>query len=234
MTKDKSKIWSIIPAAGTGRRMNADRPKQYLLLGGKAVLTHSVEAILKISEVAAIVIGIAPGDTWFESLELRHESGIHVTHGGAERAHSVLRCIHYLSKHLGAQDNDWVLVHDGVRPCVSSDDINKLIEVCQTTNNGGLLGCEIVDTVKRVDQQGMVISTEPRDLLWRAMTPQLFPLATLARGLQVAIDNNQTSTDESLAVEQIGVNPIMVAGSSENIKITRSGDLELARMILGL
>ncbi len=214
--------------------MQADRPKQYLVLGNKTVLEWTIDAITRSADISGIVVGIATTDAWFQSLGLDKISDIWITEGGEERAHTVLNCINYLQRTAGAMASDWLLVHDAVRPCVSSDDISRLIHVCRQQNRGGLLGCEIVDTVKRVDKCNQVIATEPRSGLWRAMTPQMFPLGELDSALKISLENKNISTDESAAMEMTGMQPLMIEGRASNIKITRPEDLDIARVNLEL
>ena len=225
-------IWAALPAAGIGVRMASDRPKQYMSLAGKSVIERSLVALTAVSNIKGIVVGIHPDDRFWHKLTLEPDPRVHVTIGGAERADTVLKLLTVLIDQLGAAARDWVLVHDAVRPCVSDSDISKLIKQVSSTEDGGLLGCPMVDTVKRVDDDGFVIATEPRAVLWRAMTPQMFRIGPLQHALSNALQAGIAITDESSAMERVGARPIMIEGLATNIKITRPQDLLLANMIL--
>ncbi|MGB5706864.1 MAG: 2-C-methyl-D-erythritol 4-phosphate cytidylyltransferase [Arenicellales bacterium] len=234
MSSKSESIWCVIPAAGTGTRMGSARPKQYLDLSGRAVLDRTLEIFVNLSEIRGIAVGISDSDEWWSSLPLSLDDKTVAAEGGAERAQTVLNGLSKLRDFWSAGDSDWVLVHDAVRPCVKTDDIRRLITNCREFDCGGLLGCEIIDTVKRVDDEGRVIATEPRNRLRRAMTPQMFRVGELVNALEYAISRGHSSTDESVAMELMGRRPRLVHGDPLNIKITRQSDLELARMILQL
>jgi len=211
--------------------MLSAKPKQYLRIGDKSILQHSVEKLLSVNAVAGLVIGIAANDQEFDRITIRTNDRITISPGGRERAETVLNAIDLLvSKHQAAAE-DWVLVHDAVRPCVRVSDIHNLIETCLQRKQGGLLGCEIVDTVKQVEQK-LVTATLPRTTLWRAMTPQMFPLGILQLGLGQAIAAGKIATDECAAMEEFGCRPHLLASSPCNIKITRPEDIQLAEKIL--
>jgi 2-C-methyl-D-erythritol 4-phosphate cytidylyltransferase len=155
---------------------------------------------------------------------------VRVTAGGSERAHSVLRALDSLAAE--AADEDWVLVHDAARPCLTNEDIDKLVETVSDDAVGGVLGVRVLDTIKHVDASGRVDSTVPRDGLWRAFTPQMFRLGPLRRALADAVDEGILVTDEASAMELGGCRPRMVEGRPDNIKVTRPADLPLAAFYL--
>lgn len=146
--------------------------------------------------------------------------------GGVERCHSVLNALDYLA--LNAEEVDWVLVHDAVRPCLRREDLDRLVKVLEDHPVGGLLGVPARDTIKQVGIDGAVCATVPRDRLWHAFTPQMFRLGPLRRALGAALDQGNLVTDDAGALELSGLEPRMVEGHADNIKITRPEDLSLA------
>lgn len=231
----KRKYWAVIPAAGVGKRMASKIPKQYLQLAGKTVLEQTLSIFLQHPDISGIVVAVTQGDPyWQDILENSMQENIQsviVAPGGNERCHSVLNALQALSHH--ASDDDWALVHDAARPCLQGNDIDRLIKQLSETSDGGLLGLPMADTVKRCDNDQKVISTVDRSKLWRALTPQMFPLKLLKDSLQAAINCNALVTDEASAIELQGLKPQMVEGHPGNIKITHPGDLQLAELFLG-
>lgn len=229
----QTRIWAIIPAAGSGARMQAALPKQYLLLRGRPVLLHTIERMCAHPRIDGVLVGISPRDNHWPAIRDRcaaFSKFLGDFTGGDERAHTVLNGIGALANR--ANDNDWVMVHDGVRPCVRHADIGQLIDTVGEGHGGGLLAVAVNDTVKRTDPDGMVLETVPRTGLWRALTPQMFRLGDLRRALQAALARGGEITDEAAAMEQIGVRPRVVPGQVDNIKITFPADLALAELIL--
>ncbi len=222
--------WVIIPAAGIGKRMGAAIPKQYLQLNGKTVLDNSIERFINHKLISGIVVAVADGDLrWSESLFAKHEKVMTVA-GGDERCHSVLNALNLLAETVSPTVN--VLVHDAARPCVLARDITLLIERLAQSSDGGLLGMRVRDTMKRSDATQAVRKTVERENLWHAFTPQMFRLDLLKQALQKALDNDLLVTDDASAMELAGYHPLMIEGSSDNIKITRPEDLSLAAYFL--
>lgn len=226
-------IWAIVPAAGVGRRMGPsspkDLPKQYRPLLGRPVLSHSLQTLLAVPDIARVVVALHPEDRHFHSLECGSDPRISVVTGGDERHQSVLNGLDSLRE---AEPDDWVLVHDAVRPCVTCADIMKLIGELAGHPVGGLLAAPVDNTIKRVTEHGDVDGTVDRSALWNALTPQMFRFAILRQALQQAQQQQRPITDEASAVEQAGETPRVVAGNKNNIKITHEGDLALAEFIL--
>jgi len=220
------KYWAILPAAGIGRRMGSTTPKQYLPLNGVPVIAHSLQKISRLSCLGKIVVVLHPADVWWEHLALAEDGRITTVYGGAERFQSVLNGLKSLS--LLASDEDWVLVHDAVRPCVRVDDMNKLIDQLTLHPVGGLLGVSVVDTLKRTDADGAVQETVDRSQYWQAQTPQMFRYGMLLDALQQLIASAAAVTDEAAAIERLGHKPQMGAGHKDNIKITHESDLDIA------
>ncbi|GAB2685497.1 2-C-methyl-D-erythritol 4-phosphate cytidylyltransferase [Aliiglaciecola sp. 3_MG-2023] len=228
MTQDTQSFTVIVPAAGVGKRMNADRPKQYLKIGDKTVLEHTVEKLITHPKISHIVIALDPQDPYFESLPLSQEKWITRVDGGSQRADSVLAGLDTVT------DSHWVAVHDAARPCVNHHDLDQLFSLCHKNNGGGILAMTVKDTMKRAQQNTLnrVANTVDREGLWHALTPQLFPLEQLRSALHKALAQGVTITDEASAMEWAGWPVNLVEGSERNIKITRPNDLPLATFYL--
>jgi len=237
------RYWVVIPAAGSGSRMQADRPKQYLTLGELTILEHTLMRLGQHPAIADIVLAIAADDErWNVSArtELSSRIGVSVDTviGGAERHISVLNALEALysgqlfSHSVKADSNDWVLIHDAARPCITLADITHLINSVADDPVGGLLGIPVADTMKRVNAEGLVEETVCRDGLWRALTPQMFRLGMLRQALLDAAAQGRHVTDDASAIELAGYRPRMVSGNEQNIKVTRPQDLDLAAAYL--
>lgn len=224
------RYWAVIPAAGVGRRMGSEVPKQYLPLLDKTVMEWSLLPFLEDARIAAVMLVVAPDDTQWRQLPAIKHPKIRTTGGGAERADSVLAGLNALGDQ--AQSNDWVLVHDAARPCFTNDDLDVLIERLKDDPVGGLLAVPLTDTIKRGNAQHGVSGTVPRDGLWRALTPQMFRFALLRDALRAALAKQLTVTDESSAIEAASFTPRLIAGRADNFKITLPEDLQLAAKIL--
>ena len=224
-----SHFWAVIPAAGSARRMGTSSvPKQYLTLRGRAVLEWSAAPFLSRPDCAGVVVVIASDDRHWPSLDLARNPRVTTTTGGAERCSSVQRGLRSLQGKVGS--DDWVLVHDAARPCLSSHDLQQLLDAVRTDEVGGLLAAPMSDTIKRADADGRVEATVDRSSLWRALTPQMFRYGLLERALSAA--RNIGVTDEAQAVELLGSRPRLVPGSADNIKITVPEDLQRAEHLL--
>lgn len=231
MTSHTPRYWAVIPAAGLGKRVGADRPKQYLALGGKPILTRTIDRLRSHPCMAGVVVVISPEDRFWPTLTLAPAaSRLMVTLGGAERCHSVFNGLSFLRD--AAHADDWVLVHDAARPLLRRRDVDVLVEQLGTHAVGGLLGVPVSDTIKRTASDGEIDETVDRSQLWRAFTPQMFRLGRLTSALQQALDSGHLVTDEAQAMERAGYRPKMVEGHGDNIKITRSEDLALAEYYL--
>lgn len=222
--------WVIIPAAGIGSRMQADRPKQYLELHGKTVLQHTLDCFINNPSIDGITIAIAEHDREWPTLGLQDHEKIVEVQGGQERCHSVYNALLHLMPE--ADNNDWVLVHDAARPCLREDDLNYLIETLMDDTVGGILAIPVKDTMKRANVDVCIEGTVNRDQLWHALTPQMFRLGDLFRAIKNALDQNILITDEASAIEMAGESPRLVEGHADNIKLTRPEDLSLASFYL--
>lgn len=217
--------WIIIPAAGVGARMAADRPKQYLPLVKRTVIEQTISRFASQAWVSGIWVGLSDEDAYWDTLEFSSVSKPHTYRGGAERADTVLAGLEALSG--VASSDDWVWVHDAARPCLSQDDIDALLTALPDSS-GAILAAPIYDTIKRGDEAQKIVTTVDRSKLWRALTPQVFRYADLKQALVSGLEKGDQITDEASAMELVGRQPLLVEGSSTNIKITRPGDLELA------
>jgi 2-C-methyl-D-erythritol 4-phosphate cytidylyltransferase len=230
MTTMTARYWAVIPAAGRGSRIGTDTPKQYLRLGGKPVLEYSLAVLGNHPRIAGVVVALAPEDAHWTGLRPSCSAPVFTVTGGTERCHSVLNALRALKQM--ARDDDWVLVHDAARPCLRSADVDKLMEALADDPVGGLLAVPVVDTLKRVGAGHRALETVPREGLWRALTPQMFRLGALTRALETAIAHGLVVTDEAAAMELTRVQPRLIEGRADNLKVTRREDLALAEFYL--
>jgi 2-C-methyl-D-erythritol 4-phosphate cytidylyltransferase / 2-C-methyl-D-erythritol 2,4-cyclodiphosphate synthase len=229
------RLWAIVPAAGRGERFAAatphNIPKQYTQLLGSSVLEWSLRALLAEPRIHAVVVVLADGDShWLPVAARLNSPKVLTAIGGAQRQHSVLNGLESLASRAAA--DDWILVHDAARPCLSSNDISALADALQDQSelNGAVLAARIVDTLKRALPGS--VETVDRTGLWRALTPQVFAFAQLRRALKEAARDGVAVTDEAQAMERIGIRASLVPGSPFNIKVTRAEDLIVAADIL--
>jgi 2-C-methyl-D-erythritol 4-phosphate cytidylyltransferase/2-C-methyl-D-erythritol 2,4-cyclodiphosphate synthase len=217
--------FAVVPAAGTGTRLGADRPKQYLDLNGATMLERTVEALLACPWLEAVLVVVAPDDAVAAALPgLQGLRCMVVPAGGDTRRASVLGGLAVLAGARGATDADWVWVHDAARPGVEPESLERLRDAVREDRVGGLLAQPVADTVKR-GGAGRAITTVERDGLWLAQTPQVFPLGTLRH----ALERHHRVTDEASAIEATGRTPLLVAGSRRNFKVTTMDDLHAMR-----
>ena len=224
------RCWAVVPAAGVGRRMGGEVPKQYLTLSGTRIIDHTLARLLRHPRIRDVYVALSEEDPHWQSCDHAGDPRVIRTQGGEERCHSVLNALHRLAESAG--ESDWVLVHDAARPCLSEADLDHLINTLLDHPVGGLLGVPVNDTLKRVSGENKIEATVSRDRLWRAFTPQMFRLGLLTRSLEAAIRNGAAVTDEAGAMELSGHQPLMVEGAAGNIKITRPEDLHLAGFYL--
>ena len=227
----QQKIWAIIPAAGIGARMASVKPKQYLSLGKYSVIEVTLQKILSLPFIAGVVVALHPDDTYWPTLPCRQHDKIHTVIGGDTRQASVAAALAYLDTQDMAKDG-WLFVHDAARPCVS---VEKTYELCATAiheNCAAILAKPINDTVKKSDNGTHITTTENRERLWLAHTPQMFRFNELVQALDFAKTNNIQFTDEASAAEAMGKPVRLVGDTSTNMKITLPEDMALARFIL--
>lgn len=239
------RYWLVMPAAGVGRRFGTAKPKQYAPLQGRTVIEWALAPFLADPSCAGVVMGLATEDPyWGEvadrlaKLPGRVPPLICVT-GGVERSHTVRKGLEALDGR--AAPDDWVLVHDAARPCLSPEDLQRLLERLGGHSVGGLLASPAADTLKRVSSASTTNATDTVEVeqtvdragLWRALTPQMFRYTILCEALDRAFATGRLPTDEAQAVEWQGRRPVLVQGSAANIKITSADDLVLATALLG-
>jgi len=234
VSAEPHRVWAVVPAAGRGERFAAANPKnlakQYAPLGGATVLECSLRALLQEPRIAGIVVVLGAGDSHgVRLIAALNDARVANALGGATRQESVMSGLEYL-KGLAAPD-DWVLVHDAARPCLTPEDVRALLGALTEDVCGAVLAAPIFDTVKR-ERGGLVCETVDRAGLWRALTPQVFGFAQLERALREAAGAGAAVTDEAQAIERLGLRPLLVQGSPFNIKVTRTEDLAVASGIL--
>ena len=219
-------VVAIVPAAGIGSRMGADRPKQYLEVCGQSILGHTLDKLLSHPHISHVIVALHPNDTIFNTLPQAVHPKLTTVLGGGERADSVLAALQIAPEH------SWALVHDAARPCLTATDIDKLLASRVQFPQGAILAMPVRDTMKRANKQGEISATVCRDNLWHALTPQLFPAQQLKNYLNAALAAGAVVTDEASAMEWAGISPGLVSGRADNIKVTHPDDLGLAELFL--
>lgn len=230
MTKNQVDFWAVIPATGKGQRMRANRPKQYLPLGSKTILEHTLDNLLSHPQISGAVLVLNKDDAYWNQLDYQHEKPILLCAGGEQRFHSVLNGLQTLSDKISR--NIVALIHDAVRPFVMHTDIDRLMMASVCDDDGAILAVPVTDTLKVADHNLRIQNTHPREQLWRAFTPQAFKLDIILRALELVIAKGLPVTDDASAMELAGYHPKLIAGDSRNIKITRPEDLQLAELLL--
>jgi 2-C-methyl-D-erythritol 4-phosphate cytidylyltransferase len=224
--------WAVVPAAGLGTRFGAGLPKQYLEVDGEPLIAHALRALLSHPVVEGVVVALAADDpNWPGWQEFEGKPVVACT-GGATRAESVLAGLAALPESVRA--DDFVLVHDAARPNLPLADLEQLLERGRADPVGAILAAPVRDTLKRAGDDGGVDATQPRERLWRALTPQLFRRLQLARALEAALRDDVAVTDESMAMERQGARPLLVEGSEANLKVTTPADLAYFRYLRSL
>ena len=227
-TRSGARFFALIPCAGQGSRAGAlelGQPKQYRVLAGQAMVLHTLAAFLAVGRLSRTLVVVSPGDRFFDATG--DQSFDVAASGGASRAISVRQGLDALAG-AGAKANDWVLVHDAARCLITPAQIDQLIDACQHDEVGGLLAHKLSDTLK-YEHHGRVGGTLARGDKWLAQTPQMFRIGLLKQALEAA---GTTVTDESSAIEALGLAPKLVAGSGQNFKVTYPADFALAETIL--
>jgi len=221
------RCWALIPCAGTGSRAGAAGPKQYQPLAGQPMVMHTLAAFAEVPRIDQTLVVVSPQDTFFQSPQVQNASFIVANCGGSTRAGSVFNGLNALLDE-GAVAHDWVLVHDAARCLITPELINLLLDACLNDDVGGLLALPLPDTLK-VAMGGRVAATLPRADKWLAQTPQMFRLGSLMEALEAV---GESVTDESSAIEAMGLAPRLVTGSALNFKVTYPEDFALAQAVL--
>jgi 2-C-methyl-D-erythritol 4-phosphate cytidylyltransferase len=220
-----TRYFALIPCAGNGSRAGTAGPKQYERVGGQPMVWHTLSAFAGVKRIARTLVVVAPNDGFFERNPTT--SALVVPCGGATRAASVANGLRELRR-AGAVDQDWVLVHDAARCLITPGLVDRLIDACADDEVGGLLAHPLADTLKTA-QGGRVASTLPRNDKWLAQTPQMFRLGMLRQALEAAGDG---VTDESSAIEAMGLKPLLVEAGAQNFKVTYPEDFAMAEAVL--
>ena len=218
-----ARIWAVVPAAGRGTRFGGELPKQYLVVDGAPLIAHTLAALFAHDAVEGAVVPVSENDPdWPRWTEFAGKP-VRACIGGASRAASVLAGLRALPDDVRA--DDFVLVHDAARPNLSLNDLSQLLERGRNDPVGAILAAPVRDTLKRAGDDGGIEGTEPRARLWRAYSPQLFRRLQLTRALEAATADGVEVTDEAMAMERLGLRPLLVEGSESNFKITTPADL---------
>lgn len=224
------RYWLVMPAAGTGQRFGDKLPKQYAALAGRTVIEWALAPFNADTRCAGIAVALAADDRWWPRITEKLPA-VTAVQGGAERSESVRSALAALSRRAAA--DDWVLVHDAARPCLSRKDLDRLVSEVSSHPTGGLLAVPVAETLKRADASRLVAETVDRTGLWRAQTPQMFRYGRLCAALDLALGARRFPTDEAQALEWMGDQPLLVEGSPGNLKITLAEDLVQAAALLG-
>lgn len=214
--------------------MKANRPKQYLSLLNKTVLEHTLACFSHAKQIAAVVIALHPEDPYWADLDITFPKPLYVVSGGKERSDSVLNALRMMQDELHVDKDSWVMVHDAARPCLLQRDLDRLISLCSQSHEvGGILAKRASDTMKRSHRNNnSIVTTEDRENLWHALTPQMFRLKQLADALEYSLVQGMVITDEASALENKGESPLLIEAEGSNIKITHPDDLALAEFLL--
>lgn len=221
-----SRLWAVVPAAGSGTRMGTDMPKQYLTVEGRTVIEHTLSRLLAYGRIRRVMVALARDDAWFAGLPVSADPRVLTCPGGAERGDSVLNALDALAGEARAAD--FVIVHDAARPCLRLSELVNLMDAAGDEVAGALLAMPAIDTVKQAAGDGHVDATLDRSRVWLAATPQVMRYGVLRDALIQARRGGHSVTDEAQAVELAGYKPRLVECSRDNIKITRPDDLALA------
>ena len=229
-----SRYFALVPAAGVGSRFGAALPKQYMRIAGRTVLEHTLRRLLAEPQIVQVAVVLARDDAWFErevGLPENLAAKLRTLYcGGESRAESVFNGLNSLLKHSVMQPDDKVLVHDAARCCLPAEALQRLLQKAGQHPVGGILALPVADTLKRGNGENHIAETVSRIGLWQAQTPQLFPAELLQQALAAA--NPAEITDESSAVERLGLQPLLVQGDSRNLKLTWPADERIARLLL--
>ncbi len=214
--------WFVVPAAGTGERMQLGYAKQFYEWQGHTILWHTLRALMGAHHISGGVVAL---NHECATDEYQFDKPLWICQGGQTRSRSVFQGLLQLEM-IGAQAEDWVLVHDAARPGIQPIEIDHMITQLYEDTVGGIMAIPVTDTVKCVDAKDRIVKTIPREQIWLAQTPQMFRLHALKNALYHCFMQNIVATDEASAMEAQGFCPKVVAGSRRNIKITFPEDLE--------
>jgi 2-C-methyl-D-erythritol 4-phosphate cytidylyltransferase len=229
MPRQSPHHFALLPAAGVGARMGVGHPKQYLDIHGRPMIWHAIRAFERHPAIARVYVVLAAEDGWWADYDWSAFAKLSVLRcGGATRAESVANGLCAMAEDVGRED--WVLVHDAARPCLSRVLLDKLLAELAGDEVGGILAAPVADTLKREGEGRRIRETVSRERLWGAQTPQMFRHGLLLQALEQA---GSAVTDEASALEFIGLAPRLVESDLTNLKVTYPRDLEVAAWLLG-
>ena len=224
------KLWAIVPAAGVGERFSDGHPKQFHQLRGKTMAEHTLLKLLSVEQIQRLICPCDLSSKYWSKVSVSKDLRVEMVNGGKSRAQSVMNGLRVLQNY--AKADDWVLVHDIARPCITASDISRLISELKNNIVGGLLVKRVDETIKMVGLENRVLKTPDREQYRVAQTPQMFRYKILFDALALASSRNVSPTDEASAVEAMGKDVVMIEGRKDNIKITHQSDLMIAETIL--
>ena len=228
---NNNRLWVVIPAAGIGKRMGVDIPKQYITVCDKAIIEHTVEKFTSRNDLQGILVALSNSDQHWSTLELSENNKITTVTGGEERYKSVYNALCSLKNK--ADDDDWILVHDAVRPCITTSEIDQFIADLDHLNGiGGILALPCFETMKKANTNHEIEETIDRKFIWHAQTPQMFRYKKLFLAIEKIMNENIFITDEAMAMELAGYKPMLIQGTHNNIKITDQNDLKYLESFL--
>lgn len=228
MSISKPRYFALVPAAGSGSRFGAGRLKQYLPLAGKPLIAHTLRALCAVEEIERVFVVLSADDTEWATHDWSFLGTrvVPLICGDETRAASVINGLRAMAGEVA--EDDWVLVHDAARPCITPQQIQRLITELKEDEVGGLLAIPLADTLKRAGPHQRVSETVPRETLWRAQTPQMFRHGVL----RSALASIGEVTDEAGAIEAAGLQPKLIEGDLTNLKVTWPMDLRMAEYVL--
>tara|TARA_Y100000817_G_scaffold158440_1_gene123919 strand:- start:72 stop:776 length:705 start_codon:yes stop_codon:yes gene_type:complete len=228
---NNNRLWVVIPAAGIGKRMGVDIPKQYITVCDKAIIEHTVEKFTSRNDLQGILVALSNSDQHWSTLELSKNNKITTVTGGEERYKSVYNALCSLKNKAG--DDDWILVHDAVRSCITTFEIDQFIADLDHLNGiGGILALPCFETMKKANTNHEIEETIDRKFIWHAQTPQMFRYKKLFLAIEKIMNENIFITDEAMAMELAGYKPMLIQGTHSNIKITDQNDLKYLESFL--
>ena len=223
-------LWAIVPAAGLGSRMGSELPKQYHKIAGLPILEHTLRVLLHSSDIFRVIVALHPTEPREGQLPSLIHDRVQIVGGGPNRSDSVLSGLNWLNNE--ASDDDWVLVHDAARPCLSANTLDKLINEAKRLKTGVILCEPVSDTLKQIDAAGKVVKTVDRNKFMCAQTPQIFPFLALFDAMRACQKRGVIATDEAMAMELSGHSINTISGPANNIKVTFETDLIFAERYL--
>ena len=226
-----NRYWVVIPAAGIGKRMGSDIPKQYISVCGKTIIEHTIENFIDRNDIESICVAISKSDHYWSTLPISRNAKIITVIGGTERCESVYNGLCGLKDRV--DNSDWVLVHDAVRPCITKTIIDQFISVLNCHDVGGVLALPCFETMKNANKKNEIEETVDREFIWHAQTPQMFKYRKLLSAIEKTMNENITVTDEAMAMELSNYKPMLIQGHRDNIKITHISDLKHLELFLG-